>query len=113
ASVATQTISPSASNFGAKARPSSTSSVEPRGAKGESSSDKKNLAQKPKLSSAARADGPAIARYGARRVGRSIGPLEAHEAPPALGMTFGYGARPGAVAAAQRSVPRTMVMKRT
>src|SRR5215831_15140884 len=46
ASVATQTISPSASNFGAKARPSSTSSVEPRGAKDESSSDKKNLAQK-------------------------------------------------------------------
>jgi hypothetical protein len=33
ASVATQTIRPSASNLGENARPSSTSSVEPRGAK--------------------------------------------------------------------------------
>src|SRR5207342_3544300 len=33
ASVATQVTSPSASNFGANARPSSTDSVEPRGAK--------------------------------------------------------------------------------
>src|SRR5262249_7785996 len=113
ASVATQTISPSASNFGAKARPSSTSSVEPRGAKGESSSDKKNLAQNPKLSSAARADGPAIGRHAARRAAHYIGLLRGHDALPALGMTFGCGARPGAVAAAQRSVPRTIVMKRT
>src|SRR3954466_6698713 len=37
-SVATQVTSPFASNFGANARPSSTSSVEPRDAKGESCS---------------------------------------------------------------------------
>src|SRR5262249_48641400 len=49
ASVATQMTSPSASNFGAKAWPSSTSSVEPRWAKGESSSDKESLAQKSKI----------------------------------------------------------------
>ena len=48
ASVATQVTRPSASNFGANARPSSTSSAEPRGAKGERSSDKNNLAQKSK-----------------------------------------------------------------
>src|SRR5262249_27939068 len=94
ASVATHTISPSASNFGAKARPSSTSSVEPRGAKGESSSDKKNLAQNPKLSSAARADGPAIGR----RAAHYIRLFRRHHALPARGGTSGYGARPGVVA---------------
>src|SRR5262245_4064404 len=56
ASVATQMTSPSASNFGANVRPSSTSAVEPRDAKGERSSDKKNLAQKSK-SGIARAGG--------------------------------------------------------
>src|SRR5262249_29324729 len=42
-----------------------------------------------------------------------IGPSRGNDAPPARGITFGWGAGPGAAAAAQRSVPRTMVMKRT
>src|SRR6516165_2560406 len=66
ASVATQMTRPSASNFGAKARPSSTSSIEPRGAKDEVSSDKKNLAQKSESALARRATqiSPAMADAG-------------------------------------------------
>src|SRR5262249_34573019 len=93
ASVATQTTRPSASNFGANARPSSISSIGPRGAKGERSSDKKNLAQNPKLSSAARADGPAIAQHAATRAAHYIGLLHVRDGLPGRALTFGGGAR--------------------
>ena len=56
ASVTTQVTSPSASNLGAKARPSSTSSVETRWAKGETWSGKTTL----KCSLAAHAGNPLI-----------------------------------------------------
>src|SRR5262249_19135220 len=92
ASVATQTTRPSASNFGANARPSSTSSIGPRRAKGERSSDKKNLVQKPKLSSAARADGPAIARQRAPRAAHYIELLRVRDGLRGA-LTFGGGAR--------------------
>src|SRR5215831_8228756 len=101
ASVTTQVTSPSASNFGAKARPSSTSSADPRWAKGESWSDK-NTSLENRVSQSARTGE-------ARQVGREryyIGLLR--------GLMLRDEATPWAtVAVAQRSLPRTMVMKRT
>jgi hypothetical protein len=101
--------SPSASNFGANARPSSTSSAEPRCAKGKSSSDKKNLAK----IVVGRAGGRSSNRSACQtRAAHYIELLRVRTALPARGM-ISAAVLAGSATAAQRSAPRTMVMKRT